>query len=386
MNGYPPHFQDLQPPVHSYRNDGYPPSEAYQQAYGGVGSSSHGALGHPADGAQHSPGPDSHDAAMLAFVNHSQSGGTSRSGSEPGTRAEDASGYATSNPPSATAPAFPPSVHRQLAPPAQYGSRSRTTVGSRPTDAVANPDPIHQRALLLSFFEPPADGSGAGSSSTATADADPLHPTARWANPYEQFDPNLIIDHIGNAALHWACSLSRLNLVAFLLSRGADPHRGNHNGETALVRCILATNVFDAQSLSELLTLNEGAIGGTLRTVDSQHRSVLHHIALVAGVKGRAGPARYYMETVLEYVARYELSGRATGEGFRTLVDVQDTSGDTALNIAARVGNRAIVRLLVDVGADRSLRNNLGLRAEDFGIEEEVSWGPSSNNTFEPGC
>lgn len=367
MNGYPPHFQDLQPPAHSYRG-GYPPNEAYQQVYGGVGSSSHdAALSHPADVVQHhSPGPDSHDAAMLAFVNHSQSGGTSRSGSDPGTRVDEASGYATSNPPSATAPSFPPSAHRQLAPPAQYGARHRMTVGLRPVDAAANPDMVHQRALLLSFFEPPGDGADSAS------DPDPLHPTARWTNPYEQFDPNLIIDHLGNAALHWACSLSRLNLVAFLLSRGADPHRGNHSGETALVRCILATNVFDAQSLSELLLLNEGAIGGTLRTVDSQHRSILHHIALVAGVKGRAGVARYYMEAVLEYVARYEHSGRSTGEGFRTLVDVQDTSGDTALNIAARIGNRAIVRLLVDVGADRSLRNALGLRAEDFGIEEEV--------------
>lgn len=364
MNGYPPHFQDL-PPSQGY----YPTPATYHPELLPAHAGSYHA-GHPSDGGHHSPAPDSSDAAMLAFVNHSQSGGTSRSGSEPGTRGDETSGYATSNPPSATAPTFPPSAHRQLAPPANYGARNRTTVGSRPTDTAANPDPLHQRALLLSFFELAA--TGGASSSQQPADVDPLHPTAKWANPYEQFDPNLIIDHIGNAALHWACSLSRLNLVAFLLSRGADPHRGNHNGETALVRCILATNVFDAQSLSRLLTLNEGAIGGTLRTVDSQHRSVLHHIALVAGVKGRAGAARYYMETVLEYVARYELSGRASGEGFRTLVDVQDTSGDTALNIAARVGNKAIVRLLVDVGADRSLRNNLGLRAEDFGIEEEV--------------
>lgn len=351
MNGYPPHFQDyppFPPPAAQYHPELLPAQPPY--------------------GRNDSPAGDSNDAAMLAFVNHSASGSGS-GGSDLGVaaREDELSGYATSNPPSATTTTFPSSVHRlQGAPSNSYVARNRTVVGSRPSDPVANVDPHHQRNLLLSFFKDSPSSSGRQDV------PDPLHPTAKWANPYEQFDPNLIVDHIGNAALHWAVSLSRPNLVAFLLSRGADPHRGNHNGETALVRCILATNVFDAQSLSTLLTLADGAIGSTLRTVDSQHRSVLHHIALVAGIKGRAGAARYYMETILEYVARYELSGRSAGEGFRSLVDVQDTSGDSALNIAARVGNKALVRLLVDVGADRSLRNNLGLRAEDFGIEEEV--------------
>ena len=73
------------------------------------------------------------------------------------------------------------------------------------------------------------------------------------------------------------------------------------------------------------------------------------------------------MESVLEHVARHE-----QGQ-FRELVDAQDSNGDTALNIAARVGNRGLVRILIEVGADKMRPNKLGLRPGDFGVESAVS-------------
>ena len=57
---------------------------------------------------------------------------------------------------------------------------------------------------------------------------------------------------------------------------------------------------------------------------------------------------------------------------FRSIVDIQDEHGDTALNIAARVGNRSLVRVLLDAGANKLLANKLGLRPGDFGVEPEV--------------
>ena len=53
-------------------------------------------------------------------------------------------------------------------------------------------------------------------------------------------------------------------------------------------------------------------------------------------------------------------------------MDVQDVHGDTALNIAARVGNRGLVKLLLDAGADKARANKLGLKPQDFGVEVEV--------------
>lgn len=178
-------------------------------------------------------------------------------------------------------------------------------------------------------------------------------------------DVDMILDDQGHTALHWAVALARVPCAEMLVTSGADVHRGNFAGETPLMRAVLATNNHENQSFGDVLTL----LMPTLRTVDSSSRSVLHHISHVAGVKGRAASARYYMETVLERLVRQK---KELGD-FADLVDLQDIHGDTAINISARVGNRALVRMLMDVGANKILANKLGLRPGDFGVEGEVS-------------
>lgn len=175
-------------------------------------------------------------------------------------------------------------------------------------------------------------------------------------------DPDTPIDDNDHTALHWAAALARISVVRALIDFGADMYRGNNMGETALIRAVLVTNNSDQDSFPRLLE----DLGPSLRTVDDTGRTVLHHAALVSAVKGRASAARYYMESVLEYVARFE------GGQYKELVDAQDVHGDTALNIAARVGNKGLVRMLVEVGADKVRANKLGLRPGDFGIEGAV--------------
>jgi hypothetical protein len=98
---------------------------------------------------------------------------------------------------------------------------------------------------------------------------------------------------------------------------------------------------------------------------------VLHHVVALAGVRNRAIIASYYLEQIFLWIAR-----KQDGD-FRSVVDLQDEHGDTALNIAARVGNRSLVRSFLDVGANRILPNKLGLRPGDFGVEnEELGGGP----------
>lgn len=177
-------------------------------------------------------------------------------------------------------------------------------------------------------------------------------------------DSDTPIDENSHTALHWAAALARISIVKALINSRADMYRGNNVGETPLIRAVLVTNNSDQDAFPRLLSI----LGPSLRTVDDTGRSVLHHAALVAGVKGRAASARYYMESVLEYVAREE-RGR-----FKDLVDAQDANGDTALNIAARVGNKALVGMLLEVGADKMVGNKLGLYPGDFGVEVEVSF------------
>ncbi|GAA5837969.1 hypothetical protein JCM9279_004089 [Rhodotorula babjevae] len=173
-------------------------------------------------------------------------------------------------------------------------------------------------------------------------------------------DADTPIDENLHTALHWAAALARVSLVRALVAYGADADRGNNAGETPVIRAVLVTNNSDQDSFLRLLEV----LAPALRTVDDLGRSVLHHAALVAGVKGRAASARYYMEAVLEFVATRE------GGRFKDLVDAQDAYGDTALNIAARIGNRTLVRMLLDVGADKLKANKLGLRPTDFGVED----------------
>lgn len=170
-------------------------------------------------------------------------------------------------------------------------------------------------------------------------------------------DIDLVIDDQGHTALHWAAALARIPVLELLVQKQADVRRVNFNGESALVRAVLVTNNFDKQSFPRLLSILHDAIP----IVDRKNRTILHHIAVTAGIRGRGSSSHYYMECLLEWIAR-------NGGDFSSIVDVQDKNGDTALTIAARVGDRYLAKLLMDVGANREIENKVGLKAEDFGI------------------
>lgn len=176
------------------------------------------------------------------------------------------------------------------------------------------------------------------------------------------------IDELGHTALHWASSLARIPLVKELIRRGAIRIRGNNNGESPLVRSVLVTNNYDQGSFDDLLNL----LYPCIPLLDHQRRSILHHIALTAGIKKRSSASRYYLETLLEWIVKRSTSfskGAITlGKFMNDIVNSQDKNGDTPLNIAARIGNKAIMQQLLDVGADPSIPNKAGLRPIDFGI------------------
>jgi hypothetical protein len=176
------------------------------------------------------------------------------------------------------------------------------------------------------------------------------------------FDVDTVLDEKGHTALHLAASMGRLQTLEALIASGADIHRGNHLGETPLIRSCIATHNSDQQTFHPVVTF----LSGSIRTLDTSKKSVIHHIINLAGVKGRAVVARYYLDQIFYWIVNHE------GGDFKSIVDLQDEHGDTALNIAARVGNRSLVRTLLDVGANKLLPNKLGLRPGDFGVETEV--------------
>ncbi|KAK0523172.1 transcriptional regulator swi6 [Tilletia horrida] len=279
-------------------------------------------------------------------------------------------------------------------------------------------------------------------------------------------DLDIVTDDHGHTVLHWAAALGRLELVSVLMARppvsastsagspadgdglatsdkgkqradaqtptiqgvslgGANPNAGNHAGETALQRTVLVVNAWEHGYFPALLRL----LAPSLMTRDFRGRTVLHHIALVSGLRGRAASARYYLECILEFAREVygskdansmDLSedGDATGAGhiglglglglgagmgststpvsrktaatpaatpaaphssssapllpayvLENLVDAQDEDGETALGIVARLGNAGLVKLLLDAGARKDLPNLLGIRPSDWGFE-----------------
>ncbi|KIK48277.1 hypothetical protein CY34DRAFT_798378 [Suillus luteus UH-Slu-Lm8-n1] len=184
-------------------------------------------------------------------------------------------------------------------------------------------------------------------------------------------DIDTILDDKGHTALHLAASMGRQQTVSQLISAGADIHRGNFVGETPLMRASIDTHNFDQQCFNLLIT----SLHTSIRTLDTSRKSVLHHIMYLAGIQGRAVCARYYLDQIFLWIAQNQ------GGDFKSLVDLQDEYGDTVLNIAARVGNRALVRTLIDVGANRVLPNKVGLRPGDFGVEvEELNGGARADD------
>jgi regulatory protein SWI6 len=184
----------------------------------------------------------------------------------------------------------------------------------------------------------------------------------------ESIDLDVPIDDLQHTALHWASVLGRISLVKDLIKYGANILRGNYAGETGLIRAVLVTNNFDGRFFSKLLDLLYPAIP----LVDNFGRSVLHHIALTAGIKGRSDASIYYLSSLLKWIytrgSRNKESKLSLGRFIQDVVNAQDKNGDTALNIAARVGDKNIAQLLLEVGADATIPNRAGLRPTDFGI------------------
>ncbi|RKF59081.1 Start control protein cdc10 [Golovinomyces cichoracearum] len=192
-------------------------------------------------------------------------------------------------------------------------------------------------------------------------------------------DLDMPIDKTCNTALIWAATLARVDLLKHLIARGASIFRVNSAGETALMRSCLVTNNLEMGNFPRLLEL----LGPTIEIRDSKGRTVLHHIAVTSAVKGRSQASKYYLESLLEFVVRGSgapfnhqpiTDGRkltpsiGIGRFMSEIVNVQDSSGDTALMIASRIGNRSIISQLIEVGADVSIPNRSHLTPADFGV------------------
>lgn len=235
---------------------------------------------------------------------------------------------------------------------------------SLPTLVSSNTSALSKKKILMSLF----------TDSTRSDFAN--HEVFRTMSPA---DLDMPIDASAHTVLHWAATLARIPLLKALIQHGASIFRINGAGETALMRACVVTNNLEMGTFGDVLDL----LGPTIELRDTRGRTLLHHIAITSAVKGRSQASKYYLESLFEFVVRQGSApnsqqslqtnapqSRSIGLGrfISEVVNVQDRSGDTALNIAARIGNRSIISQLLDVGADATLSNRSNLCPLDFHV------------------
>lgn len=192
--------------------------------------------------------------------------------------------------------------------------------------------------------------------------------------PPADLDINVIIDDEGHTSLHWAAAMGRLKLVNILIDLGADIYRVNYKGQTALMRSVLFTNNFDSKTFVSLINM----LKKTIFNIDKKDQTVFHHIASTASWKGKVHASRYYMECLIQTLGQNNFSE------LMSILNVQDIYGDTALNIAARIGNRKLVRLLIEAGASLEIANEEGMSAQDYLAEAERNNQNGNKSLLEP--
>lgn len=184
---------------------------------------------------------------------------------------------------------------------------------------------------------------------------------------------NIPIDEHGNTSLHWLCSIANLSLLKQLISFGSNRRIGDKSGESALVKAVKSVNNYDSGTFETLLDYLHPCIV----LVDEMDRTVLHHIVLTSGMAGCNAAAKYYLDILMGWIVKKQKRLPAKTSSpldeidlhwvIKHLLNARDSNGDTCLNIAARLGNVAIVEALMDYGANPNISNNSGLRPTDFG-------------------
>jgi len=249
------------------------------------------------------------------------------------------------------------------------------------SDGVLPPE-VAQRKLdeLLSLLVRAVGLNGFEETINSAAAAASVPPSALGAARRRGIDLDIVTDDHGHTVLHWAAALGNIELVSVLTARppvasaaqsgaasggagptsattpggaekgkqrehlsaglvqgvslgGANPNAGNHAGETALQRTVLVVNAWEYGYFPHLLRL----LAPSLMTRDFRGRTVLHHIALVSGLRGRGASARYYLECILEF-ARDVYGPRAEFAGYAPVAENGSGGGAVDDGAGARSG------------------------------------------------
>lgn len=186
------------------------------------------------------------------------------------------------------------------------------------------------------------------------------------------------IDSDGNTIFHWACSMGNLNMVEFLLktfTHSLNPDVRNNNGETPLMFMVKFNNSFQLRNFPLILDLLKESV----LLVDSNGKTVLHHIVDTDSKHKREKFAQYYLESLLEKIVdERQEQGDSNGHAMEDdltkdelvtkFINHQDSDGNTAFHIAAHNLNKKCIKVFINYHRfiNFGLRNLVSCTVEDY--------------------
>lgn len=176
-------------------------------------------------------------------------------------------------------------------------------------------------------------------------------------NPPPDFNINEAIDEEGHLALHWAASIGNLNMVHFLLAKGANPLEVSNFGLNSLSKCVSFSNCYDLKNFPHIVDSLEMCLINT----DINGRTPLHYICQFSKVQLKLPALTYYVGVIfnkLSMMANAANGGNA--DLIRKVIEHPDVKGDTCLHLAARAGSTELVKFFLSNGASDDVPNNTG--------------------------
>ena len=143
--------------------------------------------------------------------------------------------------------------------------------------------------------------------------------------------------------------------VESLLKRGFDPNTPNPQGQFGLVLLDWPQTRIDTRNAADESALMMAALRG--------HADLARRLIGRGADVNKPGWAPLHYAATGGHVALISMLLEA-----HAYIDAESPTGTTPLMMAAQYGSGAAVRLLLESGADASLKNQLGLNAQDFAM------------------
>lgn len=145
----------------------------------------------------------------------------------------------------------------------------------------------------------------------------------------------------GSSLLMMAIDAECAQCINVLLEKGVDINVVNQNGQSALSSAIIAGNVDLAKTL-----ISRGA------RVDTYHNNLNYNLIMHVAATGQN-----------------ELLKELVKNQAKTIIDQQDRQGMTALMYASKEGFADTVKILLDLGSNKGLKNEKGENAKSLAIK-----------------